>query len=916
MWNLRGSLESETLVALPNPALDAVAELWMLTATLMVLFMQAGFLLVEAGSVRSKNTINVAQKNVADFIICGCIFLLIGGNLMLGTGTTGWFGFGGLDFSEGQVSGQFVFQFAFCATAATIVSGAVAERMRFSGYMCLTAIMAGIIYPLFAHMVWGNTILPDNPAWLADLGFTDYAGSTVVHVIGGMAALAAILVIGARKGRFDSDGKPVLVRGHSTVLTTVGVMILMIGWIGFNAGAAKPGSSAFSLIILNTVTAMSFGGAVGFLYGIWRTPGKTHPKSIMTAILGGLVAITAGCAFVTPYGAAFIGASGALVAIIGAHVLLHRFKLDDPVDAVAIHAGAGLWGTAVLPFFAYADALPGGLLQQVAVQLFGTTLAAIWAFSITYAALKLVSRWLSLRVSHEEEDIGLNLVEHDDGFNSHTARALIAEGKNQKNADNRTGGDFDDQASSLSLIVQQARASKNEVERAQETIEDLATRDQLTGLCNRAAFEAILEEDINSNGISYRHFTILFMDLDGFKAVNDSFGHASGDKVLKIVSQRLLEVCGPDAVLARFGGDEFCIQLPGSRSNDETSWQATCHAIVQAVAEKILINNSEVHIGGSIGVAHFPNDSRTLDKLLSRADMALYVAKAHGKGRWVSFVPDMEERAVRRSELESDMRSGLNDDQFSFLYQPQLSIETGRVKGFEALMRWNHPKLGQISPEEFIPIAEETGLIIPITNHLLADACRLATHWPSLEDEPCKLCVNISAVHLNHSDLITTLTTNLEEAGLDPSALEVEITESVLIGDKQKTWALFAEIRALGIDIAVDDFGTGYSSLSYLQELPVTRLKIDRAFITDVESNPNSQRITKTIVDLGKSLGLEVIAEGVETPGQQAFLSAIECDDVQGFLYSAPVPALETMSLLAKRFMPPRDVETDDADVA
>ncbi|MFK7791823.1 MAG: EAL domain-containing protein, partial [Devosiaceae bacterium] len=899
MWTLRGTLEGSEPIALPNPALDAVSELWLLTATLMVLFMQAGFLMLEAGAVRSKNTINVAQKNITDFVVCGCIFLLFGGNLMLGAGSNGFFGFGGIDFTDNLTRLQFLFQFAFCATAATIVSGAVAERMRYIGYVCLTIVMAGITYPLFAHLVWGNGILTDNPAWLSDFGFLDYAGSTVVHVVGGMAALAAVLAVGARKGRFDAQGNPVSIRGHSSVLTNFGVMVLMVGWIGFNAGGASPSSDVFSLIVLNTVVAMSFAGAAGLIFSLVRSRGKTHPKTIMTAILGGLVAITAGCAYVGPYGAAIVGFTGGTVALVGGHILLHRFKIDDPVDAVAIHAGAGLWGTLILPFVAFPEALTGSMLTQFGIQLGGSLLAAVWAFGATCLAIKIVSRFTSMRVSSEEEALGLNLSEHDDAFDSEAALSLLKQGEPERTPKSLIAGvelgenvpDFDDQAETLSVFVSHAKASQEQVEDAHDTIENLATRDQLTGLCNRAAFEAIVQDNMQQVAPDGGTFAMLFVDLDGFKAVNDSFGHKVGDDVLIEVGQRLADVCGSEALLARFGGDEFCVQLPIHSHINGSDWENVCQGIVERVGERFLIENSEIFIGASVGVAHFPHDSSVIDKLLLRADMALYEAKALGKSRWVRFAPAMEERAVRRSALERDMRGGLESGQFYFMYQPQVSITSGKITGFEALMRWDHPNHGAISPIEFIPIAEDTGLIVPLTQTLLKDACGLAANWPAVDGKPCKLSVNISAVQFLRSDLLATLRLCLHESGLNPRALEIEVTESVLIGNKKQTRALFEDIRAMGVDIAVDDFGTGYSSLSYLQEFPISRLKLDRAFITDIDSNPNSQRITKTIVDLGRSMGLSVVAEGVETQMQQEMLRDLNCDDLQGYLFSAPIPA-------------------------
>lgn len=600
---------------------------------------------MEAGSVRSKNTINVAQKNITDFVVCGCIFLLLGGQLMLGTNTAGLFGFGGLDLEDQTTRLQFLFQFAFCATAATIVSGAVAERMRFTGYVCLTAVMAGITYPLFAHQVWGNAILPDNPSFLADLGFLDFAGSTVVHVIGGAAALAAVLAVGARRGRFDEAGKVQPIRGHSSVLGNLGVMVLMVRWIGFNAGGAGPQSPQFSSIVLNTMIAMCFGGAAGLIYGSMRHGGKHHPKNTMAGILGGLVGITAGCAYVGPYGAAFIGLSAGLVALIAAHTLLHRFKIDDPVDAIAIHGAGGIWGTLALVLFMDGEQAVGGFAGQFLIQLGGVMAACLWSFGVTYLAIKLVQRFTRLRVSAHEEALGLNMSEHDDEFDIETAtqmldKAIQDEADPLKTAIDTSAyqsPDFDDQVRSFSLLVKHAKASEAEAEQAQETIENLATRDQLTGLCNRAAFKAIAQERMDRAVLADWTLALLFIDLDGFKSVNDSFGHGVGDLVLVEVGRRLRLAAGDSATLARIGGDEFLVLLSADSPGMSSNWQETCEDILLTLSEKLVLDSREIYVGASIGVAQFPNDSCALDTLLKRADMALYEAKARGKGCWVTF---------------------------------------------------------------------------------------------------------------------------------------------------------------------------------------------------------------------------------------------------------------------------------------
>lgn len=389
-------------------------HVWTITAAALVFFMQAGFLLLEAGMVRSKNSINVAQKNIADFIIAGCAFWVLGFGLMFGPSLGGWIGFenpfwnhsGDWDFTF------FVFQLVFCGTAATILSGAVAERMRFSGYLTASVCVATFIYPVFGHWAWGNLLIGDNLAWLADMGFIDFAGSTVVHSVGGWIGLAAIVVTGARIGRFDENGDPLPIHGHSAVLATTGALILWIGWIGFNGGSTTAGTPAFAHIISNTLLSACFGGAVAMAIGRWHE-GLHRPVWPINGVLGGLVGITAGCDVLDTYGAIMIGLSSGVV-VFYATVLLERIlKLDDAVGAVAVHGFCGAWGTVMLAVLMPADALgETSRLSQIGVQALGVTLGFAWAFGTAWVMFKLIDATVGLRVSAAQELEGLNSAEH------------------------------------------------------------------------------------------------------------------------------------------------------------------------------------------------------------------------------------------------------------------------------------------------------------------------------------------------------------------------------------------------------------------------------------------------------------------------------------------------------------------------
>jgi len=388
---------------------------WMLLCAVLVLFMQAGFLLLEAGTVRSKNSINVAQKNAADFVICGVVFFLFGFQLIFGAGNTGFFGFGSIDLMENNAIAIvfLIYHFGFCATAATIVSGAVAERMKFTAYLGVAALLSIVVYPMFAHIVWGNTIIPDNPTYLSDKGFIDFAGSTVVHATAAWVSLAAILILGARRGRFDENGKPVNIKGSSSVLAFMGTIILLIGWIGFNAGAIRPDAPELPQVIANTIIAACFGATTSMILGVTIHKGIFNPTDTMYGLIGGLVAITAGVSVVGLAGAALIGMAGGAIAIIGGIIMSHVLKLDDPLNVVPIHGFAGVSGTLLVSVFAHESyLLNGSRLAQFIVQFEGVVLNFAWSFSIAFAVLYALNQFWKIRVTEKHELEGLNIAEH------------------------------------------------------------------------------------------------------------------------------------------------------------------------------------------------------------------------------------------------------------------------------------------------------------------------------------------------------------------------------------------------------------------------------------------------------------------------------------------------------------------------
>jgi diguanylate cyclase (GGDEF)-like protein/PAS domain S-box-containing protein len=418
--------------------------------------------------------------------------------------------------------------------------------------------------------------------------------------------------------------------------------------------------------------------------------------------------------------------------------------------------------------------------------------------------------------------------------------------------------------------------------RAEERIAHLAHHDPLTDLPNRAAFVEHLAATLARAEKASDHFAVLCIDLDRFKEVNDVFGHSVGDALLREVARRLNEAAG-EAFLARLGGDEFTIVV--AEGSQPSTAEALADRLIATVADNLEICGQRLRIGLSIGVAIYPADGADAATIVANADAALYRAKSEGRATIRFFDSDMDRRLRDRRALQHDLRSAVAHGELVIHYQPQARIG-GEVIGFEALVRWQHPIRGIIPPGVFIPLAEESGLIIPIGDWILREACREAASW----SQPLQVAINLSSVQFRHGDLAGLVHAVLLETGLSASRLELEITESVLIGDFSRALSILRRIKAMGVRIAMDDFGTGYSSLSYLQSFPFDKIKIDRGFISNVDRNPQSAAIIRAVIGLGRGLNLPVVAEGVETPEQLAFLLGEACQEVQGFLIGKPLP--------------------------
>ena len=419
----------------------------------------------------------------------------------------------------------------------------------------------------------------------------------------------------------------------------------------------------------------------------------------------------------------------------------------------------------------------------------------------------------------------------------------------------------------------------------------LAQYDPLTSLPNRILFKERLEQALAVARREERQVAVLWLDLDHFKEVNDTLGHPAGDILLKRVTERLSACVRETDTIARFGGDEFVVVQSGPMHSDAAAVLA--RRMIDALAEPFELDGHEVVSGVSIGIAMSPNDGSDPDLLLKSADTALFRVKAEGRGGFRFFEEEMNARLQARKAMEHDLRRALTEEQFELHYQPQVELATGRVRGVEALLRWRHPRRGWILPMEFIPLAEETGLIAPIGEWVLRTACRQAAIWPEL-----RMAVNLSAVQFRLPGLDRVVAEVLAETGLPPARLELEITETVLLHDTDTTLATLLAIKEAGVRVAMDDFGTGYCSLSYLRRFPFDKIKIDRSFVRDLTSEVDAEAIIRAVVRLGQSLGMTTNAEGVETIEQADYLRSQGCDEVQGYHFGQPMSARDIGCLL------------------
>lgn len=429
----------------------------------------------------------------------------------------------------------------------------------------------------------------------------------------------------------------------------------------------------------------------------------------------------------------------------------------------------------------------------------------------------------------------------------------------------------------------------SDIKAAREQLSFLAHHDPLTSLPNRQLFNELLDHAILAAQRGGDQFALMFVDLDHFKNVNDSLGHKVGDQLLVDAAQRLQKELRGHDTLARIGGDEFLILLAPLKDPREAGQIA--RRLIDAMGKPFQLDCHTLYIGASIGISTFPGDGIHADALQQNADAALYQAKKSGRGTFRFFSRELADAAQERLAMETLLRQALDKEQLELHYQPQVDLASGRVLGMEALARWHHPKLGDIPPARFIPLAEETGLIVQLGEWALFTACRQMRRWLDEQSGPACVAVNVSSAQFSRGDLLASVRAALADSGIPPDCLELEITESFVVADPEKAAAMLGTIRELGVRLAMDDFGTGYSSLAYLKRLPMQRLKVDRDFVRDMLTDSNDEAIVRAVIALGHSLGLNILAEGVETAEHAQRLVELGCDAGQGWHFGRPEPA-------------------------
>ncbi|MGZ8927561.1 MAG: putative bifunctional diguanylate cyclase/phosphodiesterase [Methylobacter sp.] len=460
------------------------------------------------------------------------------------------------------------------------------------------------------------------------------------------------------------------------------------------------------------------------------------------------------------------------------------------------------------------------------------------------------------------------------------------------------------QQANAQLVIASIEAHKlaEQVEITKVQLAHLAHHDVLTGLPNRLLLRDRLSQAIELAHRHGRQLAVMFMDLDRFKHINDSLGHAVGDQLLQSVAQRLVDCVRHSDTISRQGGDEFVLLLPTIKQAEDAALCA--QKMLAELALPHCIDQHDLHISVSIGISIYPGDGHDAETLIKSADTAMYYAKENGRNTYKFFETDLNVRAVQRHSIEAGLRRALEHQEFVLHYQPKINLHSGAIIGVEALIRWQHPERGLVPPGQFVPIAEDCGLILPIDRWVLREACLQAQAWRQAGLPRIIVAVNTSALDFGARDFIENICATLDDTGLEPHYLELELTESVLMKDAESSDSLLHALSDLGVKLAIDDFGTGYSSLSYLRQFPIDTMKIDQSFVKQITNNADNGTLVSAMINMGKCLKLRVIAEGVETPEQYAFLLAHHCDEGQGYYFGRPIVAEVLATLLQTGISP------------
>ena len=489
------------------------------------------------------------------------------------------------------------------------------------------------------------------------------------------------------------------------------------------------------------------------------------------------------------------------------------------------------------------------------------------------------SMWLELAETRDGTKVGLENI-------TRSGRAIQCEWYNTPLVD--PGGRIVGFASLVQDVTERLNTER--------TIHYMAHHDALTGLPNRRLMQDRLNQAIMQARRKQRHVAVLFLDLDRFKLLSDTLGHDTGDYILKDVARRLTSCVREVDTVSREGGDEFVVVLPDLERPENA--RIVADKILREFAKPVEIGGQDIHITTSIGIAHYPNDATDVNHLLKHADSAMYQAKDSGRNTVRFYTSDLNYLLSRRLEVEGRLRKGIEQEEFFLRYQPQVEVATGRITGMETLLRWNDPVKGEVYPKDFISVAEELGLIVQLGEWAFRTACRQLKSWEAEGVRDVTVAVNLSARQFMSRKLVTSMLAVVRESGADPRHLEVEITETMVMRNLEQSIEILGQLRSVGIGVSIDDFGVGYSSLGQLRRLPATALKIDRSFVANVPDDASSASIAEAIIGMAKSLGLRVVAEGVETRAQLDFLRANRCDAFQGYLFSKPLTALEASAML------------------